>query len=133
MVIPSCDLPSALEAEERMTALMGLPSRMASSSRFMYTALTASPRAYPSAEASKDFDEPSGERVVSKLNEAVSPGAKIRLVPATTADEIVPWRIASKASWKPTPADEQAVLYVTLYTLCQFIAATARQGAGIPT
>lgn len=36
---------------------------------------TASPRAYPSAEASNDLEDPSGEREPNKVKLMLSPGA----------------------------------------------------------
>ena len=50
---------------------------------------TASPRAYPSAEASNDFDDPSGEREPSKVKLILSPGAVGMLVNLASLDKLL--------------------------------------------
>jgi hypothetical protein len=65
----------AFVAEDRITARIGFPSLIASSRRLIYSADTASPRAYPSAAISKDFDDPSGDSAICILMLMVIPGA----------------------------------------------------------
>lgn len=61
---------------------------------------TASPRAYPSAEASNDFDDPSGEREPSKVKLILSPGAVGMLVNLASPDEL-PRRTLTKYQVRP--------------------------------
>ena len=79
--------PSAFDPDALITARMGLPSRMAWSNRLIYSALTASPRAYTSAEASKVLQFPSGARVCCAVKPIPESGARIKLAPHTTAPE----------------------------------------------
>jgi hypothetical protein len=50
-----------LITDERITDRTVSPSRMASLNFLMYTAETASPRAYPSASAEKVLQDPVGD------------------------------------------------------------------------
>lgn len=53
--------PPALIADERITDRTVSPSRIASLNFLMYTAETASPRAYPSASAENVLHDPVGD------------------------------------------------------------------------
>lgn len=77
-------------------------------------AVTASPRAYPSASAEKVLHEPSGERMPFSVIDCVVPGAIIKVHPATMAPSQTPCWMAAHASLRQVNADEQAVRIVIL-------------------
>lgn len=83
-------LPSLLVAVARMTPRMGSPSRSASASLLMCTAVTPSPLPYPSALASKDLHDPEGESTPCSAMLAVIRGERMMFTPPTTAEAQLP-------------------------------------------
>ena len=68
-----------------------------------------SPRPYPSAAASRDFERPVGERAPSWAMWVDVLGTSIRFTPAATAAEVSPSSRPLCARWVATREDEQAV------------------------
>ena len=70
---------------------------------------TPSPRAYPSAAASKVLHRPSAASIPAFARLTVSVGATMRLTPPTTARSISPVRRDRTAWWSATSELEHAV------------------------
>jgi hypothetical protein len=82
--------PSQFVEVARITALIGSPFRIASFRGFMKIELIASPLPYPSALSSKVLHIPLGDKTIFSDMVVVIVGAKIKFVPATTAEEHSP-------------------------------------------
>ena len=87
---------------------------MAASSRFTKMALTASARAYPSADASNVLQDPSAEKILSPFSDCCIFGFRMMLDPATTADVQSPCAMAWQAKCRQIPDPEQPTLTVIL-------------------
>lgn len=87
---------------------------IASLNFFTKIALIASPRAYPSAFASNDFEVPVGDITPCSVMAIVIVGVMRRLVPPTIADSQSPFRIAAHAVCIAIRLEEHAVLIIML-------------------
>ena len=102
--------PSLFVAAPRIIALIGFPSRSASSRRLTYKPEIPSARANPSAFASNVLQEPSGESTPSEVIAAEVAGPIIKFVPATMAPVASPAHRSLQAFCSATRDAEQAVL-----------------------
>ena len=107
--------PSLLVAVPRITARIGSPSRMASSSRFKTTAFTASALMYPSALTSNVWHFPDGDAApLVAPSSMLCSGLRYILHPATMASVISPVFRYRQATSTPTKLPEHAVSMVKL-------------------
>ena len=75
----------------------------------MRTAVTPSPRAYPSADASNDLDDPVGDKTPSLENETVCSGLIIVFAPATMSTstcyaDVVRHHPPMTSAWSTSPS-----------------------------